>query len=734
MNGMEQNPVYLISAYYNKTKKINLRFYDPVTKRLMFHTDNTGHLPYCLTDKSPLTLNQSEAFRELGNKIKGIKMIEKINPMNDEPIVVTKISVENPLVIGGKTEKQREFDQQLRNLIPMEYDGKVWEAYIKYHQNYLFDNDLMMGLPYILLPDGPLRFIDMETSKRVEMMLSTFSDITDEEFNIMKQWAELLEYPAPRLLKCALDIEVLGLPNRIPDPDKAEYPIIACGFITSDGKKIMLLLERDGIEVGDTDLDCETIYFDSEQDLIKHIFKIIIQYPFIFTFNGDQFDLLYIYNRAKKTFNMTDFEIPLKTAGSKHGFKMVAGRSVHIDLYRFFNNRSLQNYAFQKKYSNFRLDDIAQGLIGKGKITASDLGMKEEDFYFENMTYTQLAKYCFGDVLLTYELTDYDDELVIKLMTVLMRISNMPMEDVTRTAISQWIKHFLYFEHRKRNYLIPTKEELKERGEIVTKAVIKGKKYKGAEVVDPPSGIFFDVSVVDFSSLYPSLIKEYNIGYQSMNCNHEECLMNKVPQTTHHICTKRRSLTSLLIGTLRDLRIKWYKPQSKNKDLSKEVKNWYTCVQEALKVILNASYGVFGSSSFALYCGPVGEAVTAFGRHSILETIKEAQARKIPILYGDTDSLFVHKPKQEDIDSLIEWSKDKLKMDLELDQNFRFVIFSARKKNYLCVRHDGTIDVKGLTGKKKHMPDIIKSEFEAGKKTIAEIRVKKISKSLRKHS
>ena len=262
--------------------------------------------------------------------------------------------------------------------------------------------------------------------------------------------------------------------------------------------------------------------------------------------------------------------------------------------------------------------------------------------------------------------------------------------------------------------LIPNAEDiLAIKGGTTTTAIIKGKKYKGAIVVDPVPGVHFNVAVMDFASLYPSIIKVYNLGYQTLLCKHEECKTNKVPETTHWICTKNKALESLLIGSLRDLRVKWYKPKSKDKTLPQDLRSWYSVIPSALKVILNASYGVFGSPAFSLYCPPVAEATAAIGRHVITQTIEKARALNIEVLYGDTDSLFLKNPSPEQIEILTEWSKKTMGMELEVEKFYRYAVFSSRKKNYLGILKGGGVDVKGMTGKKRHIPVYIKRAFYA---------------------
>jgi len=297
------------------------------------------------------------------------------------------------------------------------------------------------------------------------------------------------------------------------------------------------------------------------------------------------------------------------------------------------------------------------------------------------------------------------------------------MEDVSRQGVSRWIRNFMQREHRKRNMLIPNPEDiLAKKGKTTTKAIIKGKKYKGAIVVEPVPGVHFNVAVMDFPSLYPSIIKVWNLGYQSILCAHPECRTNLIPDTPHWVCTKKRAQESLLIGSLRDLRVQWYKLKAKDKTLSPDLRSWYNVTQGALKVILNASYGVFGADSFDLYCPPVAEATAAIGRHSITRILNRAKELDIQVLYGDTDSLFLKNPSKPQTEELSHWTEHELKMSLDVDKLYRYAVFSSRKKNYLGVLEDGTVDVKGLTGKKKHIPIFIKKAFDEMKARLAKVK------------
>jgi DNA polymerase I len=299
----------------------------------------------------------------------------------------------------------------------------------------------------------------------------------------------------------------------------------------------------------------------------------------------------------------------------------------------------------------------------------------------------------------------------MKLLVVISRVAKMPIDDVSRLSVSNWTRSMIYYEHRKINALIPRKKDLEEKKGGALSAITKGKKYKGAFVVEPKTGVYFNVPVLDFASLYPSIIKVYNLSYETVKCVHEQDRNNSIPDTDSWVCTRHRGISSLVIGSLRDLRVGYYKPLLKDPSLPLQDKNLYNVVTQALKVILNASYGVMGSEIFPLYCLPVAEATAAIGRQLITQTIDKCRELDINVVYGDTDSIFLHNPNESQIKSISEWAQKDLSIELDLDKTYRYVAFSQRKKNYLGVLEDGKVDIKGLTGKKSHTPIFIKKTF-----------------------
>ncbi len=690
-------PALLVSATYDSQKKSAvLKFYESNSKKILLWADNTGHKPYCYSKLDPEDLK----FLSERKDVIRLEKTERQDLLKDRAIQVTKIIVADPLAIGGT-----QTDKSIRNII------ETWESDIKYYENYLYDRSLIVG-SYYKIENGQLQQFSYQIPDEVQLALKgllwdkvTNTGIIDaKEFqNHISEWANLLNQPIPKIRRVSFDIEVESEAGRIPDPKLSDKKITAISFAGSDGFKHVMVLRRKNKQAGTREIaeDINVVFYDEEKevDMIKDALKILTDYPFVITFNGDEFDMPYVYNRAERL-GIDPKDIPLimmrDSATLKHG--------VHIDLYRTFSNRSFQIYAFSHKYTDFSLNSITEGLLGESKM--------DYQGELEDLSLYELANYCYNDARLTHMLTSFNNDLLMDLLVVITRIARMPIDDISRMGVSQWIRSLFYFEHRRHNYLIPRRNELDLKSPVAsTNAIIKDKKYRGGLVVEPQEGIHFDVAVMDFASLYPSIIKVRNLSYETVRCIHQECKQNTIPGTTHWVCTRKNGLTSMLIGSLRDLRVNYYKSLSRNPSLSEDQRQLYTVVSQALKVILNASYGVMGAEIFPLYCLPVAEATTAVGRYIILETIEKCKSVGIQVLYGDTDSIFLRGPTKDQIQTVIDWAKNEFGVELDLDKEYRYVVLSNRKKNYLGVLKDGKVDVKGLTGKKSHTPAFIKNLF-----------------------
>jgi DNA polymerase I len=673
----ERRNLMLISASYDgEGRRIVLKLYDPEKQEIILFPSSENHQPYLLTDLSmeELTSNPQLVGHHGFDRIEEVR---KYDLLEDREKVFRKIIAKDPLSIGGTATSIREVV------------GRAWEADIHYVWCYIYDTGKKPGLYYSIV-DGKL------VEQPVEAVLEEAVNPPGHHYPEIEELIETLNQPIPFVKLSSIDIEVKPPgPNHVPDANKAEDPVIAVAFKPNTGPAKVYVL--DGFDDEEEDGAKKIIHVSDEKRLLVEVLKEVGKYPVIVTFNGDKFDLLYLYNRASRL--SVEEEMPLEKG--RDYVDLVHG--VHIDLYRVFFNKSIQNYAYGGVYKEATLDAIGKALVGKGKIALEeDIGMLKP---------RELAEYCFRDAEITFDLIANKNYLLLKLLVLFMRISRLPLEDVVRHGVSTWIKSMLLSMHRRNNYLIPRQEDiLRFKSERVSEAIIKGKKYRGAIVLEPKPGLYFNLVVLDFASLYPSIIMNFNISYETVRCGHEECRSNTPMNSPHWICRKRIGIESSIIGALRELRVKYYQPLAK-KTMDGEKKSFYDVVQRAIKVFINASYGVMGADSFHFYAPCAAETVTWIGRGIFTELVETAKALGIEVVYGDTDSIFLRNPKPEEVEMLIELVRNKYSIELNIDKVYRYGVFSQRKKNYLGVTEDGTVDIKGLVGKKSSTPKFVKQAF-----------------------
>lgn len=679
-------PSILVSAVYDPgPSKIILKLYDPRTGSIRLWADETDSKPYCYSKLSRSDLDE----------LAGVYVEEKelADPVTDEKIPLLRLVANEPKTISDP----------LEGLVAK---METWEGDIKFHESYLYDRGFIVG-SYYKTEYGKLVPAETEIPSNVRAALKTMLldkadtlGMVDEKKykEYISEWAELLNQPIPKIRRLAVDIEIESDGKNMPDAGTADRKITAIGLYGSgDYSRVMVL--DDGTEHGEKQNGPEPEFFKSEKEMLLAAFSVMEKFPFILTYNGDDFDLPYMLHRATRV-GIKDGTHLLRGVGTTAHLR----RGVHIDLYRTFSNRAFQIYAFGQKYTEFSLGAVSQALLGRTKI---DYGKP-----LNELTLRENAHYCLYDAKLTYDLSAFDSDLLMNLLIMVCRIGKISIDSASRTGVSQWIRSLMYYEHRRGGYLIPRRDELEKRSEgVISDSVIKDKKYRGGLVVEPVEGVHFGVVVMDFASLYPSIIKVRNLSYETVRCSHESCKSNKIPQTNHWSCSKKNGMASQLIGSLRDLRVNYYKQLSRDKGLDENLRGQYETTSQALKVILNASYGVMGADIFPLYFLPAAEATTAVGRHTIVETIETCKQGSIQVLYGDTDSIFVLNPTEKQMQGLITGAKEKHGVELEVDKKYRYCVLSNRKKNYLGVSETGKVDVKGLTGKKSHTPKFIKDLF-----------------------
>jgi DNA polymerase elongation subunit (family B) len=297
---------------------------------------------------------------------------------------------------------------------------------------------------------------------------------------------------------------------------------------------------------------------------------------------------------------------------------------------------------------------------------------------------------------------------------MLSRIANIPLaEAFSSRHVSNWIKAIVHTYLRKNNILIPTSEELRKG--------LPTHQVTGALTVAPKPGAYFNTVVCDFESLYPSCIDSFNLSYETVDCPHSECKGNKIPDVENHVCVKRRGFYSILAGALKELRIKVFKPLSKDKSVSEEKRRGADAAAKLLKLILVSSYGVT-VRIHGVACPPLAEAITGYGRYVLRESWRLAEERGLRPLYGDTDSLFLDNASTDEVEWLISAVKERFRLDLAVDKRYSLCVLPKAKKAYFGILIDGTPDIKGVTAIKSNSPGYITNVFRECIKELSSVK------------
>lgn len=297
---------------------------------------------------------------------------------------------------------------------------------------------------------------------------------------------------------------------------------------------------------------------------------------------------------------------------------------------------------------------------------------------------------------------------------MLARLANIPVaEALSSRRVSDWIRPMIYTYLRKKDFLIPTAEELRRGKET--------HQVTGALTVSPTAGIYFNTVVCDFESLYPSCIDSFNLSYETVDCPHPECINNRIPDFEGTVCTKRRGFYSILVGALKELRIRIFKPDSRDKSLTEEQRRIAGAAAKLLKLILVSSYGVT-VRIHGVACPPLAEAITGYGRYVLRESWTLAEQNGMHPLYGDTDSLFLDNASDEQVQWLIESVKEKFRLDLAIEKRYSLCVLPKAKKAYFGILPDGSPDIKGVTAIKSNVPQYVTNVFQECVKQLAPVR------------
>ncbi|KAG8835098.1 DNA-directed DNA polymerase alpha catalytic subunit pol1 [Serendipita sp. 399] len=259
------------------------------------------------------------------------------------------------------------------------------------------------------------------------------------------------------------------------------------------------------------------------------------------------------------------------------------------------------------------------------------------------------------------------------------------------------------------------KVEAEEGDGAATTTKSKRDKYKGGLVFEPKRGLWDKIILVmDFNSLYPSIIQEYNIDFTTVERGSTEEAEDQIPEVPPSELPQ--GVLPRLIAELvnRRRRVKALMKQGASEA---EYKQW-DIKQQALKLTANSMYGCLGFEYSRFYAKPLAALTTFKGREILTHTRELAESMGLDVVYGDTDSVFVNSNHQE-LDKALSVAHQFKKavneryklLEIDLDGVFQRLLL-LQKKKYAAVKIENnvpTIEVKGLDMKRREYSALSKN-------------------------
>uniref|UniRef100_A0A4X2KS80 DNA polymerase n=1 Tax=Vombatus ursinus TaxID=29139 RepID=A0A4X2KS80_VOMUR len=326
----------------------------------------------------------------------------------------------------------------------------------------------------------------------------------------------------------------------------------------------------------------------------------------------------------------------------------------------------------------------------------------------------------------------------LNVLPLALQITNIAGNVMSRTMMggrSERNEFLLLHAFYENNYIVPDKQNFRKPPQRLgdededidgdTNKSKKGRKkaaYAGGLVLDPKVG-FYDkfILLLDFNSLYPSIIQEFNICFttvqrvaledQKITEDEEQEDIPDLPDPDLEMGILPKEIRKLVE------RRKQVKQLMKQQDLNSDLVLQYDIRQKALKLTANSMYGCLGFSYSRFYAKPLAALVTYKGREILMHTKEMVQKMNLEVIYGDTDSIMINtnSTNLEEVFKLGNKVKSEVNklykmLEIDIDGVFKSLLL-LKKKKYAALVVEPTSDGKYVTKQELKGLDIVRRDW-----------------------
>ncbi len=505
----------------------------------------------------------------------------------------------------------------------------------------------------------------------------------------------------PKML--SIDIETYTPTKK--EIDAKRNPILMMAIYAPDFQKVFTWKNYDSKQ------DFVHIAKD-EKEMLQQCIKAIAEYSpdILCGYYSDGFDLPYIKTRAEKFQVKVDLGLDYSemSLGRGQTEQVEITGMTHIDIFKFIK----KVMGASLKTDSFSLNAIAEEILGEKKI---QVDLNELSSIWDDATpnLINFIDYNIHDAKLSYLLV----EKMLPNISEMVKITGLTMFDVTRMGYSQLVEWYLLKQAPDYNQIAPNKPR---EAELLKR---KASHIQGAFVFEPKAGLYNDIVIFDYLSLYPTIIGSHNLSGETVRfgqITEDDAKTVPLDGNPFWISQRKRGfLPEMIEGIIR-----------RRMEIKKEIEHAQgerviilDARQYSLKLLANAFYGYLGFYAARWYSREAAEATTAFGRYYIKKVIGTAQEKGFSVIYSDTDSVFLtlgSKTKQDAMDFAQEVNKDLPGlMELEFDGFYpRGLFVSAKasgigaKKRYALLSEENSITIKGFESVRRNTSPIAREVQE----------------------